>query len=260
MENPSSMTPQEKEEYIFSPNDDFGLKWIEDALLGDIQTFLDGIRHLTSKGDSNLENFPRGSGNLSLQILICTGLELASSLFSGISKEDNKYNATDNVERFIKKYYPAPYQEIPRIFWDGVRNGLTHNFYPKSYEHNGNAISFTFFVDDNGKPSQITKTSDGFRIYINSINAVETLREAIKKYRTDLEKSSDLQDNFIRVFESIKKPKDNPRNEKIRQETEEILRKLQSGKPHYLDPAVSGQSLPSTEVISPAGPTGSGPY
>jgi hypothetical protein len=122
MEKASGMTPQEKKVYIFAPRDGLGFNWIEQDLLGDIQTFVDGVeRYIQDR--SSPDGIPRGSGNLSLPILVCTALELVSALFTGKTVATNN---TDNVEKFIKKYYPDPYKEIPRIFWDGIRNGVVY--------------------------------------------------------------------------------------------------------------------------------------
>lgn len=257
------MTSQEKKDYIFSHEINFGFNWIE-ALFGDIQTFVDGISQFASKGDDPPKDPLRGSGNLSLPILVCTALEFISSLYSGEPKvkDNTKYNATENVEKFIKNYYPVPYQEIPRIFWDGVRNGLTHRFFPNSFKYKGKIVDFSFFVDPKDEPSQISKTPDGFRIWINSITEVETLREAVKSYRKELENSEDLQDKFIKVFESVKEVQDYSKNQEIGSETEKILKKLSPGVPLYLDldsVPTGPTGAPTVATKSPIGPTGLGP-
>src|SRR6266705_6158697 len=66
-----------------------------------------------------------GAGNISIPVLVCTGLELISKLFVG-----NTSNATENVSKFIDEFFPAHGKKIPRIIWDGIRNGTNHNFSP----------------------------------------------------------------------------------------------------------------------------------
>jgi hypothetical protein len=68
-----------------------------------------------------------GAGNISIPVLVCTGLELISKLFVG-----NTSNATENVSKFIDEFFPAHGKKIPRIICDGIRNGTNHNFSPNS--------------------------------------------------------------------------------------------------------------------------------
>jgi hypothetical protein len=81
----------------------------------------------------------QGGGNLIIPILVCTGLELASSLYVGKTDYLNhsKYNATVNVEKFINDFFLGCAREIPLLVWDGVRNGVDHLFVPKSIQYSG---------------------------------------------------------------------------------------------------------------------------
>jgi hypothetical protein len=79
----------------------------------------------------------QGGGNLSIPILVCTGLDLASSLYVGMTDYLNhsKYNATVNVEKFINDFFPGCARVIPLLVWDGVRNRVDHLFVPKSIQY-----------------------------------------------------------------------------------------------------------------------------
>jgi len=114
---PEKMSSEEKYDYIFSEK---RFEWIDHALIGDIQTFEDGIKHNYFPPRQFLPtDFPRGGGNLALPILVCTSLDLISALYTGCN------NATENVKKFIGEYSPGFYKEFPLIFWNGVRNGIT---------------------------------------------------------------------------------------------------------------------------------------
>ena len=65
---------------------------------------------------------------MSIPILVCAGLELASALYTG-----NKFNnATNNVKKFVEEFFPDDGKKIPGILWVGIRNGTNHVFIPNT--------------------------------------------------------------------------------------------------------------------------------
>ena len=210
------MSPKEKSDYIFSfstpdhPNPITRFEWIEKVLFGDIQTFMDGIENYILQKDELPKDPPRGGGNLALPILICTALELTSALYAGktVQKDGGGYNATENVKQFVIRYFPGFFPKFPLIFWDGVRNGITHSFFPKYFEYGGKIIGLSFFVEDSKVQSYI-KEWDVIKgidpcilISFNSLELVRILKESIQRYRSELENSEDLQNKFIEAFSS----------------------------------------------------------
>ncbi len=212
MEDPEKMTKEEKYKYIFEDKSFEGrprVKWITDCLLGDIRTFLDGIENYTD----NKERFafkprPRGGGNLSVPILICTALEFVSRLYVGETKFTSRegYNAKENAKKFIEKYFPEKYKAIPSLLWDGIRNGLVHTFSTKPFKYGNNYIRFQFYVEDRNIPSRIKKVNDTIRICINVFELYRILENAIENYLEELKKDENeaLRDNFIKAWSSIK--------------------------------------------------------
>ena len=87
MKDTERMDEEEKRRYIFAPNPDFKegrFNWITNNLLGDIRTFLDGIEYFRIQGRGKpVGKSPRGSGNLSVPILINTALEFVAELYAG---------------------------------------------------------------------------------------------------------------------------------------------------------------------------------
>lgn len=229
---PEKMSPKEKNNYIFSEKIS-GLggtrfDWIDHALMGDIQTFVDGINYNYFPPRQFLPtDSPRGSGNLALPILVCTSLDLISALFTGGN------NATENVKKFIEKYLPGFYKEFPLIFWDGVRNGITHKFYPNHFQYKDKSIDFIFFIKNPNVKSHIECKGNIITIWLNSFELVRILRESIQKYKTDLQKSDALQTNFIRIFQSLEDFQD--LNNKQIPEAEKIVKILTRKNPLYLE-------------------------
>ena len=87
MKDPVKMTKTGKYNYIFAPdpsrNNEIRFDWIYHCLLGDIQTFLDGVENFTQNKGEFSDNLPRGGGNLSVPILISTALEFVAALYMG---------------------------------------------------------------------------------------------------------------------------------------------------------------------------------
>jgi hypothetical protein len=96
---------------------------------------------------------------VSIAILVCTGLELVSALHVGKTNYSPQkgYNAIDNVECFVKNFFPIHAREIPRLLWEGVRNGVDHLFIPKAKMCGQNRLDLTFVLDGQ---SQVTKESN----------------------------------------------------------------------------------------------------
>src|SRR5687767_6049336 len=108
------MNKKARLEYISSE-----IRWLDTALLSDIRTLI--------KGGSTFKKSDRlgreyGSGNISIPVLICTGLELAAALYTGrtqynIGKITNytKYDATQNVKKFVNDFFKSHAKNIPLI-------------------------------------------------------------------------------------------------------------------------------------------------
>lgn len=98
MKDPKNMTSTEKYNYIFENQNDYYVAnrfgWFE-SLLSDIRTLIEGGQRLKNAPSAELRgNF--GAGNVSIAILVCIGLELASALYSGITKaKDGSYYADE---------------------------------------------------------------------------------------------------------------------------------------------------------------------
>ena len=81
--------------------------WITDCLLGDIRTFMDGIKYMDCINNINsyIQNErgpakkPLGGGNLSVPILINSALEFISALYEG--KTDDKYMKFEIQKRIL---------------------------------------------------------------------------------------------------------------------------------------------------------------
>jgi|SRR5215207_1292529 hypothetical protein len=194
------MNETERLDYIFGHHTNepivnrFG--WLE-SLLGDIKTFENTLRECSQ--------LVEGGGNLSIPILVCTGLELVSALYVGKTSYilNSNYNTLENVEKFINHFFPSGARKIPRLIWDGVRNGVDHLFIPKSMRCSPMLVQFTFYVQNATMPSTVAKVDNMIIIRLNSIEFFHTLRQAIQKYRIELERDENLQKNFIDAWKSI---------------------------------------------------------
>ena len=93
MKDTERMSEEEKRRYIFEDTSFEGrprFNWLTNNLLGDIQTFLDGIEYFIIQNKVRpAGKSPRGGGNLSVPILINTALEFVSQLYAG--KTDDRY-------------------------------------------------------------------------------------------------------------------------------------------------------------------------
>jgi len=125
-----------------------------------------------------------------------------------------KYEAKSNVKKFIEHFFPEVYKKIPTILWDGIRNGLVHTFYPKSfsYRRNGESsegrVQFQFYVEDRNFPSHFKKDNDTIRISINVFELYRVLEKAIEDYLDKLRHEETLQDKFKKAWSSIEDYKD----------------------------------------------------
>jgi hypothetical protein len=224
---------EEKLDYIFGNHpaqpvqNRFG--WLDAALLGDIQTFVDGIKIILSTTARSSIDDVHGGGNLSIPILVCTGLELVSALYVGKTKykSGSEYDATENVEKFINRFFPNHGKKIPRLLWDGVRNGVDHLFNPKPFQYSHRRILFTFYVQDNRVPSCVTKSKGLVTIKINSIEFYLVLKQAINNYRIELTNDEELQCHFISAWKSIENHvQEIASNKKTSSELEYLLNEL----------------------------------
>jgi hypothetical protein len=201
------MTSTEKYNYIFENQNDYYVAnrfgWFE-SLLSDIRTFIEGGQRLKNTQSAELGgNF--GAGNISIATLLCIGLELASALYSGTTKaKDGSYHADENVKKFVESYFPKNGVKIPLILWDGIRNGNTHLFMPNVIKVNDTFVEFAFFVKmSQYELSYVSKSNNTIRVHINGIEFYRVFKKALQDYKTSVEGSDALQDNFINVWESI---------------------------------------------------------
>jgi len=85
VKDPNKMSAEEKHNYIFENQSGYYVAnrfgWFE-SLLSDVRTLIVGGQQLKNKPSPELGgNY--GAGNVSIPILVCIGLELASSLYTG---------------------------------------------------------------------------------------------------------------------------------------------------------------------------------
>ena len=207
MKDPKNMTSTEKYNYIFENQNGYYVAnrfgWFE-SLLSDIRTLIEGGQRLKNAPSAELGgNF--GAGNVSIAILVCIGLELASALYSGTTKaKDGSYHADENVKKFVEAYFPKYGVKIPLILWDGIRNGNAHLFMPKVIKVNDTFVEFAFFVKMSPyELSYVSKSNNIIRIHINGIEFYRVFKKALQDYKTSVEESDALQDNFINAWESI---------------------------------------------------------
>jgi len=193
------------------------IEWLN-CQLADIQTFLGGIEERI-KGDT--KRFP-GGGNLSVPILVYSHLEYISALFCGKSAENanvkkckeckriiSDYNATQNVKLFVEKFFPNNYKQYPLLFWDGIRNAVTHRFSPKALTVNEAGESYTlrfqFYVEDNKIPAYAEMVnSDLIFIKVNAFELYTIVKKATSDYFSILESDTQLQQNCLEVWKAIK--------------------------------------------------------
>src|SRR5919106_1819205 len=110
-------------------------------------------KHLKIPCNRGNQSLIVGGGNLSVPILICTGLELASALYVGDTsyiKKVPKYDATTNVEQFINEFFTGRARQMPLLIWDGVRNGIDHLFFPKPLQYS-NSYCLLSIEEENHK-------------------------------------------------------------------------------------------------------------
>lgn len=107
--------------------------WISASLMGDIQTFVDGISLFLQNKGNPIYAASRGGGNVTLPITVNTGLEVVSALYIGKTeyKDGRVYNAADNVRKFVLRYFSHSGVMIPLLLWDGVRNGIDRLLFPR---------------------------------------------------------------------------------------------------------------------------------
>lgn len=190
--------------------------WLE-CQLSDIKTFLEGIKkHIA--GDKN--KFP-GGGNVSVPILIYAHLEFISALYCGKAEENSiktkcdkcertsvDYNATQNVKLFVEKFFPDDYKKYPLLFWDGIRNAVTHRFSPKAMTTMVNdvnyVIHFRFYVDDKNIPAHAKNINNHIFINVNDFELFAIVQNATKDYFSILEYDSKLQINCLKVWQAVK--------------------------------------------------------
>lgn len=255
------------------------IEWITNCLLGDIRTYLAGIKNkkfICESSDGTSEKL-LGGGNLSVPILISSALEFVSGLYAGntsymlhfsaeleedfkdewkkftkanqtkefkldtftnklkeiiksngwviqekdvigvlskkkieigkyfIVKEGEKikcyehYNATDNALEFMGEFFSEEYTVISRLLWDGMRNGLIHTFYPKTFTHQVSGqksieyVEFDFAVQTHRETLWYKRDKDKIGLFINIFELFDVFEKAVDTYSDALKTKEDLQ-------------------------------------------------------------------
>lgn len=115
--------------------------------------------------------------------------------------DEKNYRAEDNVAKFIDDFFPEHLKSIPRILWDGVRNGIDHLFVPKSMQCAQNRIRFNFRREE--LDSDVYRVRDIIIISINVIPFHRALRQAITEFKNKLQNDVEIQRKFINAWSSI---------------------------------------------------------
>jgi hypothetical protein len=194
MLDPSAMSDQSLHDYVFgrdpSRGDTIRWSWLWDCLLGDMRTMLVGIRHYQQSATRQIADGVRlGGGNLSVPILVTTGLELISRLYKGARGDPYHYNAYENVRAFVEACFPAASRRMPWLMWTAVRNGLHHAFRPPSVSDGHTTVSFSFVVE-RGPSVVVRPRNDSFYIIISAPDLVHVLEGAFEQYKADLQRES----------------------------------------------------------------------
>lgn len=236
--------------YIFNhhANSPVGARfpWLENALLGDIQTFIDGVDLYVKKKKKAARTKPRGGGNVSIPIPVNTALELASALYTGKTKYTMKrkptgpgryrlvhdFNATSNVAEFVGRFFPSRSKHIPQILWDGIRNGVDHTFAPKTMRRGSSYIQFQFIVEPKSTPSAIHLVRNNIVLQINSLEYFRVVKRAIAAYKRELQTDTLLQRNFIRAWRSYERHIENLDKDREKRPEANYLRTVLSKSNH----------------------------
>jgi hypothetical protein len=101
-------------------------------------------------------------------------------------------------KNIVETYFPKHGVKIPLILWDGIRNGNAHLFMPKVIKVNNTFVEFAFFVSMSPyELSYVYKSNNIIRVHINGIEFYHVFKKAQQDYKTSVEVSDALQDNFI---------------------------------------------------------------
>lgn len=160
----------------------------------------------------------KGGCNLSSCILVLIGIESFSKFFSSKKKHD------DVFAEFIDTYYPTFYKGKMKNIYKLFRNGLAHNFYPKSEFDLSNTSTIAFGVDEHNRVvslSRIKKDLDNYRkktlklsprkgkpyvlvpqvLFLDTINVMEELKKSII---IDEELQNLVDNNFNKVQRELR--------------------------------------------------------
>jgi hypothetical protein len=75
---------------------------------------------------------------------------------------------------------------------------------PKIIKVNDTFLEFAFFVKMSPyEPSYVSKSNNIIGVHINGIEFYSVFKKALQDYKTSVEESDALQDNFINAWESI---------------------------------------------------------
>lgn len=232
------MNRREKLEYIFGDHQSdfvtnrFG--WLETVILSDTRSLIDGGQGFVKNKIAPTLEGSHGGGNLSISVLVCIALELASAVYTGNTRYimGDKYRVQDNVNRFVKRFFPSRTlaRLIPHLLWDGIRNGNNHLFIPKILNHTTNKILFQFRADiREDKLSFISKDAGIIVIVINSVEFYRILKKAINSYKINLQRSDLLQSRFIKAWQSIENG-ESKHSTKVLKEMNYLIKKVKGSK------------------------------
>lgn len=205
-DNPIIIDESNKYDYIFSDSVWMGTHYLSkyealiDIPIYEIKKLIEYETYLHSSIESENKNRFQHRGLFSLPIFIYASLSLVSDFFTGHTK--NRPNP-QNVVSFINAYFPKGFRKIQNIMWDGIRNGITHQIYPKIYTYNFRDIILNLSDYKKKYPSLIHHNNGNPVISINWIEYGLEFISAINSYKLELETNSSLQENFIKAYKTF---------------------------------------------------------
>jgi hypothetical protein len=210
--NEKKMSKTEKYNFIFLPDNPTNPKSISkfDEIakipFQDIDFLIESVQKKIKYNKDNRIDYDLSIGINSIPILCFSQIQLITNYCYGIQNQDK--SDPNNVEKFIKKFFYEGFEKIPRIIWDGMRNGMMHQFYPKSYQLNANHIKISCYIEDERLATHIYLNNGVLLIAVNSFQFANVCRNAIQNYKKDLESDEELQNCFITAHFGYNQPID----------------------------------------------------
>jgi hypothetical protein len=201
-------------DFVFAPSPDMGggsrWQWLaggpQGGPIGDIRTYLDGMEYCYPRRAEleALDGISRGGGNLGAPIVLMAYLELLARLYVGAEEVDPpEYNATQNVKRFVRGFFPCPSRQIPWALWHGTRNGLVHTFRPKPLTCEGVDVRFRFVQHGESCLRRVTESVAEVVVSVSELFGV--IRRAADAYGRKLRADPSLQALFRKAWTALDK-------------------------------------------------------